>query len=173
MTQATIVVEYGDSVDSSSQTVKVELDDTLNLDDDGEAKTNFVPGDMPYFLVHCDATLEITRVASTDGQVVSMGNVSRDREEEILFTVGTDDDGEATQLSYTPAGAVSVEWSGQEGNGFSVADGAASIASNAPCLAKVSYPVSFAAYQLIPPVLSLAEDESYTIYIVVYVEAAA
>jgi hypothetical protein len=168
MSKITFVVEYGDSVSGDqAQGVKIELDDTRNLDDEGEVKSQFYPGDQVYFLVSYPDELRIDRVAATAGMIVAEGDQGRVREQELLFT-----DEEPVSLGYQPAGAVVPAWQGNIGSSWQVQDGQVTVAGGYPCLARVSYAVDFSGYRLIPPPLSLAEDETYTIYCVVYMEAA-
>ena len=167
-TPSTLVVAYGDDVAEADQTAVVELDGTLNLDSDGETKTQFAPGDEVYFLVHHDADLVIDKVVPTDGTVVAMGAVSRSREADLLFV-----DEDAVSLSYLPAGSLSVDWQGREGSGLSRDEQSVTITDGWPALAHVAYGVDFYLYKLIPPTLELGEDESYTVHAVIYMEAAA
>ena len=168
MSKITFVVEYGDSVaEDSAGGVAIELDDSKNLDSDGEVKSQFYPGDKVYFLVHLPDGLRIERVASTDGMVVARGQVAQSRQQDLLF-VGED----PVSLSYQPAGSIAKNWQGKVGTGWAQDDTGITVAGGQPCLCKVSYSVAFLAYYLVPPALSLGEDETYTIIVVVYVEAA-
>ena len=164
--KATIVVQFGDSVAKESQFAVVELDGTMNLDADGKEKSQFVPGDEAIFLVHLPEDLFIDRIAATDGMVVAMGGASLERNQEALFT-----DDEQQQLSYYPAGAVATDWQGTVGTGFEVDGRDISIVGNWPAAVKLAYHVAFNRYKLVPPPLTLAEDESYQVHVVVYVEA--
>ena len=58
--QSTIVVEFGDGADSSGF-VAMELDETLNLDSDGNVKTSFAPGNEVWFWLQHDETLRVGR----------------------------------------------------------------------------------------------------------------
>ncbi len=168
MSKITFVVEYGDSVsEDNASGVVIELDETRNLNSDGEVKSQFYPGDTVHFLIHCPDELRIDRVASTDGMVVSRGRTSQSRQQDLLFA-GED----AVSLSYQPSGPISKNWQGNVGTGWAQDDIEITVAGGQPCLCKASYAVAFSAYYLVPPALSLGEDDTYTIIVVVYVEAA-
>lgn len=167
MSKATVVVQFGDSVAAADQFSVIELDDTRNLDAEGNPKSQFEVGEEAVFLIHLPPGLYVDRIASTDGMVASEGSTTLTREQKILFV-----DDETQQLSYYPAGGVQLSWQGKVGGGFSRNGRDVSISANWPAKAKVAFPVSFSRYRLIPPPLVLAEDETYEIDVVIYVEAS-
>ncbi len=168
--KATIVVEYGKSVAlAGNGLVVVELDGNANRDSEDKETSQFFPGDEPVFLVHHDSSIRIDRIAATSGMVAPMGIVSRPRNQRQLFTQAAT----VHDLPHNPAGGVSSFWFGKQGSGFTVAGRSLSVQGNIPCLADLTYSVSFKQYRLIPPPLTLAEEEQYPIAIVIYVEAAA
>ncbi len=169
--EASIVVVFGEGVDEDSQSVSVEIDDTHpnNLDDEGEVKSSFLPTDNPVFLIHHDTDVRVTGVKCTDGTVTKLAsNVSRTREvQNQLFALVTT----KMQLSYFNINSISVTWWGNEAN-LDI-NNSKIIPSNGtfPCLADLSFSVKFnEQWKLSPPALSLKEDETYTIMVVVYME---
>ena len=168
---STIVVEFGAGVDSGALVV-VELDDEVNLGEDGEVKTSFVPGDEPGFLVHYDTSaLRITRVACSSGMVVDLGHVIRTRVQQVEFTAAE----QPQDLPHIPAGGVSWNWYGnspavnQDGRTLT----AFGTDAEFPAIGEAEYPVSCRAFRLIPPSLALQDGQQYLILVTVYMEAAA
>ncbi len=168
--ESTIVVEFGTGVDSGALVV-VELDDEVNLGEDGEVKTSFVPGDEPGFLVHYDTSaLRITRVACSSGMVVDLGQVTRTRVQQVEFTVAE----QPQDIPHIPAGGISWNWYGnspavnQDGRTLTAIGDDAEF----PAIGEATYHVSYQAYKLIPPTLTLDDDEQYPVLITVYMETA-
>lgn len=162
-----LVVEFGTGVDADSTAGVAELDPVRNVDSEGNQRSQFVPGDEVYFLVHHDSSVYIDRVASTDGMVVAMGPETQDREQQLLFT-----NDEQQQLTYVPGGALVHDWMGRVGNGFTRTDRQVQVtAADVPCIENLTYPVNFQLFRLVPPALNLAAGETYSIAVVVYLEA--
>ena len=63
----TLVVGFGQDAATESGSIIAEWDDTLNLNADGTVKTQFVPGDVAWLLVHHDNTATINAVRMTAG----------------------------------------------------------------------------------------------------------
>jgi hypothetical protein len=169
--EASIVVEFADDVSEESQNVSIELDDTHanNLDADGEAKSSFLPTDSPVFLIHHDADVRVTGVKCTDSSVVQLdSNVDRIRVESQLFPLLAS----KVTLPYFNVNSISTTWYGNEAS-LSVDDSKVSSSSgDFPCYGDISFSVRFnEQWQLNAPNMSLAEDETYTIYVVIYMEA--
>lgn len=164
---ATIVVEFGQGVDSGAL-VLVELDETMNLDSDGQAKTSFIPGDTPYFLVHHDPSVRIGRVACSAGMVTGGATVSRDRSQQLQWP-NTED---SQELPHIPRGPVAWQW---WGNVPAITrDGRTLKASGIwiPAIGQASYAITARQFRLIPPALALGEGETFPILIVITMEAA-
>lgn len=167
MAKATLVVVFGDGVEAGF--VKAEFDEIENVNAAGEVKTQFVPGDEPYFLVQHDPTLRIDRVASTDGMAVS-NNAEETRTRTTALDFAQVDD--TVELDYLPAGSGSRVW---YGNVPTIAtDGRAITATGGQLPAKglATYPTTWQSYRLIPPPLTLAAEQTYEITIYIYMEAA-
>ena len=164
---ATVVVEFGDGVDSSALVV-VELDDAVNRDADGKPNSSFHPGDEPGFVVHYDpAALRIDRVRCSSGMIVDNGRVSRARKQRVQFT----GPGKPVSLSHIPASGVSVSWYGNAST-ISQAGRQVTAAGTLPAIGEAAYTINCHAYRLVPPPLILAENETYPILVVVYMESA-
>ena len=169
--EASIIVEFGDGADEDSGTV-VELDDkhpnNLTTDDDGNVSMkSFAPGDEPVFLIFTPSTIQIDRVACTDGSVSRLDvGINRDRKLNSLFT-GTDTVVTPSYSEYVLGGA---KWFGNSATLEVGEDGIVARTGEFPCYGEVSISVQFAEqWKLTPPSLNLKENESYTIYVVVYV----
>ena len=165
----TIVVQFGESVAAADQAgFVVELDDLLNVDAEGEVKTQFHPGDLIHFLMHYDhSKMRVTAIKATSGDVVVLGEVGRDNTVEELFVAAA----EPVTLPHVPSGSVTAAWYGR--TSILSRDGAALTAAAVPCLGDISYSYIATSCRLVPPPLTLAADEEYPIAVVIYVEAAA
>jgi hypothetical protein len=148
----------------------IELDDSRNLDADGQPKTSFQAGDTIWFLLHVQPGYRPERVYETDGQATLVGLVSRIRTEEGLFF---SPEGAVVELQYYPSGAVSVEWQGNS-LGLQPVAGRTLAASAQPdriARADVSYPVAFWSLRFDPPDLSLGPEDDYQIDVQIPLEA--
>lgn len=169
--EASVVVYFEGQIDESGNT-SVELDDkhSNNLDEDGELKGTFsILHDSPVFLIHHDTDRRVVDVKSTDGSVSKIDtNVYRTREAEgILFSSV----GEEYGISYFNINSVSASWYGNSPV-ISVSDSIVTAKSGSfPCRGDLSFSVKFnESWKLVPPRMTLGEDESYEISIVVYME---
>lgn len=163
--EATIVVQFGQ--DASSQAlVKIELDEQMNVDADGNEKTSFQPGDTPYFLVHHDSTLRVQKVECSSGMVQSFGTVGRARTQRAQW-VNTD----AVELEYEVSDP-SFEWFGNDA--IPTVVGRSMTPTGAvPAICDISMMVSFEQFKLIPPELTLSEGDDWPVLVVVTMEGAA
>jgi hypothetical protein len=159
-----LVVNFGESAASDSGSITVEWDDSLNVDDAGEVKTNFVPGDELYLLVHHGSDVDIVGVKSSSGTVSGGGAVSLTRTQEIGW--GSIDDKQ--NLNYTPMGCIKYKWFGRSGAGASVVDKVITMAGSFPCLALVEYVARFLRYRLQTQKVTLTGDETYPFLVYVY-----
>jgi len=163
---ATIVLEYGDGVDSASF-VALELDETLNLDSDGNARTQFDPGDEVWFWLQHDESLVIDRIEATSGMVVDCGSARRSRSQELTFT------GEnSVTLSHIPAKNPTYTWYGNQGEGMTRDGRSLSVSGNTPCTCDADIPIDVRLFRFVPPLLELDAEETYRVVIVAYLEAA-
>ena len=172
MTTATCRVTFGETSSTDSFSV-LELDDILNLDADGEPKTTFAEGETIWFLLHVQPGTSPGLAYQTDGQVSYAGPVTRQRTQEGV--VWTPED-LSIDLTYYPAGAVEVDW---QGNEIALAPLAGrTLSSSADPLtvmarATLTYAVNFFLYRFDPPAgLTLTEDQDYQIDAMVTLETA-
>lgn len=173
--ETTVLVEFG-STDTSGFIAKIELDDELNLDDDGEkGNTSFNPGDLVYIKTHFSNDVTLNSMVTTSGTLQSLGNVSRNElEEHVSFASRDSNEPDELVLSYIPAGSVSMTSYGrpysfthrQEPNGMTtfVADEDA-----APFIADLEYKYTVESYVLHTPSAPLGEDVTWPILIVAYI----
>ena len=162
----TFVTQFGKGADSSAFVV-MELDETLNLDADGNEKTTWSPGDEIWFWIQHDASLVIDRVVATSGMVVDCGSARRSRSQALIFT-STD----SVELSHIPAKNPTYTWYGNQGSGLSRNGRSVSVSGNTPCTCDVEIPIDVHLYRFVPPDLELGSEETYRVAIVAYLEAA-
>lgn len=163
---ATIVVEFGAGADTSAF-VAVELDETLNLDADGNERSQFSPGDEAWFWVQHDSALRIGAIECTSGMVVDSGPARRQRSQECTWT-GED----AVELAHIPAAMPVLTWYGHIGQGLVLDGRSLTVAGNAPCTCDAVIPIDVHLYRFVPPPLELAAEQNYRVVIVITMEAA-
>jgi len=162
----TLVAQFGSSADSSAFVAK-DLDETLNLDGEGNVKTSWVDGDEVWFWVQHDASLVIDRVEPTSGMVVDCGQARRSRTQELTFKTA-----DTVELSHIPAKNPTYTWYGNKGAGLTRNGRAVSVSGNLPCTCDAEIPIDVHLYRFIPPKLDLGSGETYRVVIVIYLEAA-
>jgi len=172
MTTATCRVTFGDVSGADAYAV-LELDETLNLDADGEPKTTFAEGETIWFLLHVQPGWVPSLAYQTDGQVSYVGQVTRRRTQEgVLWTP----ENLSIDLTYYPVGEVAVDW---QGNEIDLSPLSGRILSalldplNVMARANLTYAVNFNLYRFDPPAgLVLTEDQDYQIDAMITLEAA-
>lgn len=177
--EATTVVSFNSSEAESEEYIfNIELDDTLNLDSEGEPKTSFAPGDRVYLFVNKSFNVAVDAVAVTAGSVSSLGAGSRAGESTHLFATrevakaGEDPPGKHTLDLITTS--CNVSYIGNTGRVFEEAtkiDGRAFYpdAGRTPFIAKFNYVYPGRGYLVTPPTLVLAEDETFPLAVVFYI----
>lgn len=171
--QATTVVSFNDNNDTTDYIFKIELDETLNLDENGDVKTSFSPGDVIYLQVNKSSNVDITAVAVTDGSITSTGVGARKGETSNLFSnreVATDDE---FTLDRIPTNCA-VSYTGKQG---AVEQSVTNIGqykfvpdiTSTPFIAKFNYSYKVNSYKYVAPTLDLEEDETYDVAIVFYI----
>ncbi len=172
--EASIILQFGDDVDRDSAKVTIELDDesSNNIDSDGNLYSSFLPSMTPEFLIQYNTDrVYISAVKCTDGFVNKVGtNKSRSREKETLFTRYDVEETKDTNYLYTDS--LSFSFRGKAAT-LELNDNSIRATSSQvyPCVADCSFQTLFQElWRLTPPSLTLAEDETYSIYVVVYVE---
>ena len=167
MSLLTKVVVFGSDVAGVDSGVQILSDDLVNIDDDGEIKNEYYPGDSRFLLVIVPDTYRLIEVKTTDGSVVATGAVTRAQKDRLLFA----DKDESLSLTQLPAGSVSPKWYGKTAT--ITIDKQSVTASAAPCIADLSYNYSALQYKLTAPVslnIGTEEDDDWPIGVVVYVE---
>ncbi len=172
--EATLVVDFG-SADTSQDITIIEPDDILNIDEEGEVISSFSPGDSIYFRTHFSNNIILTDLIATTGDIQNMGVVTRQSEEETLFVSREPDSPTQYTLGYLPGGAIGITHYGRQGsltrtqhsNGVVQYE---SSVDQVPFYTKFSYSYRSNLYLLRTPEITLAEDETYTIVIVAYVD---
>ncbi len=175
--EASIILQFGEDVDVDGAKVTIEFDDEHenNKNSDGELVSSFLPVDEPVFLIQYNKQkVYIKNVECTDGRVTKIGyDQERQREQEILFTKYISKEGEGIEVGYLYTNSLSSTF---RGNTTSlILTGSNVIFTTAiatfPCVADCTFQTMFQEqWKLIPPSLILAENETYSIYVVVYVE---
>lgn len=162
--KATITISFDEGADSSLLATAF-LDDELNRDASGETKTSFGLTDKPYFLVHLDPALAVTRVRCSSGSVSGGGLVTRTQETDIDVA----DEGDTTELEYNPSGGVSGKWYGNNPT-MSRAGRTITWSGALPASGKLSYSYQAHSYRYSPPAMGKGATEWRT-HIVIHVGA--
>lgn len=167
MSDATIVVKFGDSVSDGDKFFVVELDDEKNINNDGEVLTQFVPGDNIYFLMHYDKTkLKIVDIKTSDGQVHLFGDTTRENTIEMIFV----DEESKHELPHIPNNTPTASWYGNVAN--INRDERIITVDSWPCIGNISYRYKATSAKLVTPNVDLEAEEIYRIVIAIYTEAA-
>jgi hypothetical protein len=170
----TVVVTFGDDVDSDSVSVICEADDTRNLDDDGEVISTFTEKTPYYFLTHVIGDATITKIAVSAGGIFYQGWDTQDRQQ-VLDFVETSSGDYNPSVSYQPADSLSKYWIGNVGTGMKVDADSLEVyisGGTVPCKCLVTYPAKFQRWKLQPPSSFVIHDdlESFDILIAIHVE---
>ena len=171
--EASVVIELGNDVSSGSVVVEMDEQHINNQDEEGELKSSFTPQEFPVILIHHNDLVEITNVKCTHGSVELIGiNKYRTRETDALFT------SQDTEISISYSGvqgnSLAWEWFGNEANPYLSVNNIKlyDTGSVLPAYGHTVFEVRFnEQWMLTPPPISLGEDETYTIYIVIYARA--
>ena len=161
--KATLTISFDEGADSSLLAVAM-LDDELNKDASGETKTSFGLTDQPWFLVHLDPKLAISRVRCSSGTVSGGNLVTRTHESDIDVA----DADETTELEYNPSGGVSGEWYGNK-PGMTRSGRTITWAEPLPAAGKLKYQYQAHSYRYNPQVASGAKE--WRSHIVIHVTA--
>ena len=161
--KATLTISFDEGADSSLLAVAM-LDDELNKDASGETKTSFGLTDKPYFLVHLDPALAITRVRCSSGSVSGGGLVTRTHESDIDVA----DAEETTDLEYNPSGGVTGTWYGNN-PGMTRSGRTITWAEPLPAAGKLKYSYQAYSYRYTPPAMGAAKE--WRTHIVIHVGA--
>lgn len=171
MSTTTCRVTFGTG--STDTYAVLELDDTLNLDADGEVLTTFAEGQTIWFVLHAQPGYVPALAYQTDGSITYCGSVTRSRTMEgAVWTP----ENLSVELTHYPAGDVSIEW---QGNSITLAPvsgrtlAAAATELSLMARADLSYTINCYLYRFDPPsTLVLGDDESYVIDAMITLEPA-
>lgn len=163
MSTTTCRVTFG-SGSASDPFAVLELDDTLNLDADGQVITTFGEGQPIWFVLHVQPGYVPALIYQTDGMITYCGPVTRARTMEgAVWTP----ESLSVELPHYPDGGVDVDW---QGNSIALAPVSgrtlAAVESELTLMARanLSYAINCHLYRFDPPAgLLLGDDESYTI----------
>ena len=168
MSQSTVttVISFGGSSDSGSGAISAEIDGAMHLDAEGNERSQFLPGEEVYFLLHYDpAKVRVIRLRATDnGDVQRIGQVSREREEQITFLHPAD----LHSLGYQPEGGLLTKWYGRSSNIY--LQGGQYHADLAPCLGDIKYSVRFEQYLHKPATVQIPDGEEFPTDIIIEYE---
>jgi len=112
--QATTVVTFNDGSSDAEYIFNLSLDDTRNLDAEGEVKSSFIPEDIVYLQVNKSSNVDIVDVAVTAG-AIKQGSVStRTNKVTNLFVSREGTDEEEFVLDHIPIDS-SIDFIGKNG----------------------------------------------------------
>lgn len=161
--EVSIVTRFGEGVASESLVVH-ELDEKMNVDAAGQVRTTFPPSMPAWIVSHLDAGLMVSRAEASDGTVQILGQVHRNRTQDLQFP----EVGDTVALSYAPVGQVEITWEGRDG--LVSAIGRTLTAGAAPAIGVAAFEIVATQVRLIPPRLTLAPNKQHRILVVLYVD---
>lgn len=194
----TLLVPFGETASGASGDIVAEWDDSMNVAFAGkiintylsggkryfvvidgntvrvmtasDIKSQFIPGEMVYLLVHAAPNIKIVAVKATHGNINRIGQDVLSRSDQLGFPLVHTLQG----LQYLPSDMPSFTWFGNSGRDIDVSGRDVTVrGGNFPCLAKVIYPVLFTRYAMQTPSMTLEKDETYPIYVYIYYEVGA
>lgn len=161
----TIVVKFGEGVDSSNANISILLDVVLNGVIDGVEKTSFHPGEICYLLAHIPTPYKLDRITYTSGDVSVLGVVERSVKERIFFS---DADTEV-QLSFLPSSGIAINWFGRSATITKKGSDLSATEETVPAIGDATYKYKAYSLRVAPPSISLGEDEDWPLGIVIWV----
>lgn len=160
-------IEFAGAAADSGLYMAAIADPQLNVGSDGNEKTQFAPGEVFYFLVGFDPSLYLAGIQSSSGSVQRLlGTATRSHTQEISVTTAES----TVQLSYWPATDPVFRW---YGNAPQLARSSRDLSYRSgplPAIAEASYQAGWQSYRLIPPVVSLTDDEEWPVLIIATLE---
>lgn len=143
--KVTLTISFDDGADDTLVATAL-LDDELNKTASGEVKTSFGLTDQPYFLVHLDPRLAISRVRCSSGSVSGGGLVTRTAEPDIDVSDAED----TTDLEFVPSGGVGGTWYGNR-PGLKLNGRAVTWSEPLPASGRLKYSYRAHSYRYSPP----------------------
>lgn len=153
MSLVTLQVQFDDGADSSL-VAQAFLDDQLNKDVTGEVKSQFAPGDRPFFLVHLDPRLRITQIRCSSGGVRALGQVIRTQRVDNLEV---DVVGDTVECERIPEGDLACRWYGNVPS-IRRSGRVLTFMGALPATGSATYPYRAWSYQYLPPPLSPTQE---------------
>ena len=171
--EGTILVKYRAGSIKGDYLFNIDIDDILNVDEVGDSKSSFGPGDQVYIAVNHSTNVIIDEVVSTDGSVQYIGSESRNKIDTTLFAGREAEDLDKYEFDVVPS-KYTIKYLGRAGSVTPAADpiGRVSLtgdADKAPFMASIDTEYAVKVYRLSVPEMELEEDESYPIGIVFYI----
>jgi len=172
MSTPTVNVTFGAGSGESGQFYKIWLDDTLNIDADGNVLSNFYKQDA-WFLLQVEPGYVPDQVFSSYGMVSDHGPVRRSMVQDGVVWSADDS---SVELDCYPAGAVSAEWIGNQ-VGLAPVSGRTLAAVTEPfegiARANLSYSVSARLFCWHNPKLTLDDEQEYPAEIMITLKEGA
>lgn len=151
-----------------------ELDDTLNVDDEGEEKTSFHSQEEAYVRLHLSSNVEVYDYKVSSGSISSEGSDTRTLTEEVEFD-SEDENGPTTHTVSVVPNSTSVSYFGNSGsyetetNEVSGQLTYSGDTSKVPFVAEFTHSYSVNIYKVTLPEVELEEDDSYPVLVTFYV----
>lgn len=165
----TLVLDF--TTDSATAAAALELDPTRNLDDDGNARSQFYPGDEVWLRLRAPAGYTPVAVEATDGGAALAGAETQQLTETKYFEQTGQEEGAVT-LTHPPDGSIAAAWQGNQGHGLTHSGNRAWITTGAPALGQLTYPVTFYLIRYTPPPMTLADGDQRQFGVRVYLETS-
>jgi len=167
----TKVVSFGTGAEVDSGDTSLVLDDFATEEYYGEDKSGFNPGDTVWVLAYLDSQYTFVDCKISSGSLTNKGTVTRTVTEEVQIPVlYANSDGNVTSLQYKPKSDVSFSWYGNSPNIVMDENNIKAVSGVVPAIGEASYKTTPLQFQIVPPAMSLSEDEVYKILMVIYVE---
>lgn len=171
--QATTVVSFNSGSDAE-YVFNLELDESLNLDLEGEVKSSFSPSDIIYLQVNKSDNVDIIDIVVTSGKISINGNDTREATVNNLFVARDETEDTGEFLLPHIASDFSVSFIGKTG---AVEDSVTSIGQSklipdktkTPFIAEIKYTYKVTSYKFTAPDIELEENETYETAIVFYI----
>lgn len=170
MSTATIQASFGNGSSTDAYAV-IELDETRNVDADGQGITSFDGSETVWFVLHCQPGYQPATVYCSLGMVTACGDELQARSME--GAVWTPEQ-TSVELPHYPSGQVAASWQGNEitvaisGRSLTAVDDPLSTIARA----NLDYVAAFWLYRWDPPSgLILADEEQQAAEIMITLEA--
>lgn len=155
----TIVVRFGEAATAGDLFAVLELDDTKNIDIQGNVLTSFAPGAEVHFILHTEPGVEIVRADLTSGDLSILAPEIRTRTPgQRAFFVDNDT---VINLRHFFLRNLNFTWYGR--NGIISTNGRQLKSSLTPAIADISYEYLVTPITVLTPDVPLVGEEVYPI----------